>query len=186
MSLQIPAVSRQAIGVPVVDFQLRALSGNQASLKMALNGKRGALVVFWSSVCSHCARYDSYLNGLPWQYPELGMLAVASRERETPEQLRAAASERRLTFPILCDPESRIANLWFTQQTPRVFLIDGDLVLRYRGAIDNFKYPGDSEYAAYLDPAIRQFLSGSPITRSETASFGCAIQSVYYNLPKVL
>jgi len=59
-------------------------------------------------------------------------------------------------------------------------------VLRYRGAIDNFKYPQDPEYVAYLDPAIRQFLDGKPISRTETASFGCAIQSVYYNLPKAL
>jgi hypothetical protein len=54
----------------------------------------------------------------------------------------------------------------------------------YRGAIDNYKYAGDPEYVPYLEPAIAQFLSGSAITRQETASFGCAIQSVYYNLPK--
>jgi hypothetical protein len=58
--------------------------------------------------------------------------------------------------------------------------------LLYRGAIDNFKYPGDPEYLAYLDPAVNSFLAGEPIARKETASFGCAIQSVYYILPKPL
>ncbi len=40
------------------------------------------------------------------------------------------------------------------EQTPRVFLIDGERSLLYRGAIDNFKYPGDPEYLSYLEPAI--------------------------------
>jgi peroxiredoxin len=186
MSAQMFAVSRQEIGMPVTDFQLTAIAGHQVSLQAVLARKRGAIVVFWSGICSHCARYDGYFNGLPWQHPQLEMVAVASREKETVPQIRATAMERRLTFPILYDAGSRVANQWFTQQTPRVFLIDSNRVLRYRGAIDNFKYPGDAEYVAYLDPAIRQFLAGQPISRPETASFGCAIQSVYYNLPKIL
>jgi peroxiredoxin len=179
-------VPRQEIGGAVANFRLPTIMGDEVSLQMALSRKRGATVVFWSSVCSHCARYDGYLNGFPWQYPELGLVAVASREQETVEQLRVAATERRLSFPILYDAGRRVANEWFTQQTPRVFLIDSNSVLRYRGAIDNYKYPGDSEYVAYLDPAIKQFLAGEPIRRAETASFGCAIKSVYYNLPKAL
>ena len=31
-----------------------------------------------------------------------------------------------------------------------------------------------------------EFLSGEAVQRAETASFGCAIQSVYYTLPKHL
>ena len=43
-----------------------------------------------------------------------------------------------------------------------------------------------AEHIAYLDPAISQFLAGEPLIRTETASFGCAIRSVYYILPKAL
>lgn len=186
MPLQRSAGSRQNIGAPVADFQLTTINGDRVSLQMALNRRKAVIVVFWSSVCSHCVHYDGYFNGFPFQHPELGMIAVASRETETVEQLRAAAAQRRLTFPILHDPEGKIANQWFTQQTPRVFLVDTNRTLRYRGAIDNFKYPGDPEYVPYLEPAIQQFLAGQPISRPETASFGCAIQSVYYNLPKAL
>jgi hypothetical protein len=65
-------------------------------------------------------------------------------------------------------------------------LIDANRILLYRGAIDNYKYPDDPNYVAYLEAAIREFLAGQPLTRNDTASFGCAIQSVYYNLPKQL
>ena len=101
-------------------------------------------------------------------------MAIASRHGETTETLRAAISSRKLKFPILHDSGAAIAKQWFTQQTPRVFLIDAQRRLLYRGAIDNYKYAEDPEYRAYLEPAIQSFLEGQPIARAETASFGCA------------
>ena len=177
---------RQEIGMPVNDFHLTTLSGHATSLKMVLAGKKGAVVLFWSGVCSHCVRYDGYLNAFEARYPDLGLLAIASRAGETPEQLRTAIQERKLLFPIAHDPGSLAARLWCTQQTPRVFLLDADRMLLFRGAIDNYKYPGDIEYVAYLEPAIGEFLSNRPISRPETASFGCAIDSVYYKFPRAL
>ena len=81
-------------------------------------------------------------------------------------------------------PLGTVARQWFTQQTPRAFLIDSGRKLLYRGAIDNCKYPEDFEYLAYLDPAIASLPAGAPGARAHTASFGCRIQSVYYLLPK--
>jgi peroxiredoxin len=178
--------SKQEIGKPVGDFRLAAIGGETASLQTVLQGKKGAVVVFWSGVCSHCVRYDGYLNGFAQQHPELGLAAIASRDGETPDQIAATVAERNLEFPILHDPGGVVASQWFTQQTPRVFLLDSSGALLYRGAIDNFKFPDDPEYIGYLEPAIAQFLAGLPLTRTETASFGCAVRSVYYILPKAL
>jgi hypothetical protein len=144
------------------------------------------VVVFWSETCSHCMRYDSYLNTFAARHPDIGLVAVASRHGEEGEQIQATVASRHLTFPILHDASGTVARQWFTQQTPRVFLLTPDLRLLYRGAIDNFKYPEDHDYQAYLEPAIDAFLAGRPIERAETASFGCAVQSVYYVLPKPL
>jgi peroxiredoxin len=178
---------KQAIGLPVSDFALPLISGEgQRSLADFLSGEKGAVVVFWSGVCSHCVRYDDYLNRFRDRHPEIGLVAVASRSGEAADQIRAVALERNLSFPLLHDPPGAVAREWFTQQTPRAFLIDSDRKLLYRGAIDNFKYPEDSDYLAYLEPAIGSFLAGEPIARTETASFGCAIQSVYYILPNPL
>lgn len=180
------AAIKQEIGTPVPDFQLSTINGEEISLQGRLEGRKGAVVVFWSGVCSHCVRYDVYLNAFAQRRPEIGLLAVASRQGETPEQIRATMAERKLQFPMAHDPAGKIAELWAVQQTPRVFLIDANRVLLYRGAIDNFKYPEDPEHVPYLEPAIDQFLAGAPLTRTETASFGCAIRSVYYILPKAL
>jgi peroxiredoxin len=177
---------KQEIGVRMEGFSLASIQGEEFSLDQIVYDRKGAVIIFWSSTCSHCMRYDSYLNGFRQEYPELGIAVIASRERETLTQLRAAAAGRKLKFPILCDPGALIAKKWFAQQTPRAFFIDKDHLLRYRGAIDNYRYPQDPDYVAYLQPAITEFLAGKPVSRTESASFGCAIQSIYYNLPKAL
>lgn len=147
---------------------------------------RGAVIVFWSGVCSHCARYDEYLNRFTQSHPELAFAAIASRQNETPDDIRKVREKRGLTFTTLFDEGMAVARELFTQQTPRAFLVDAHGTLLYRGAIDNFKYPEDNEYDAYLEPAIASMLAGQPIARPEVPSFGCAIQSVYYTIPRPL
>jgi len=168
------------------DFTLPGVNGGQIHLAALLEGKKGAVTVFWSGVCSHCVRYDTYLSSFAQRHPEIGLAVVASRSGETPEQIRKTMAERGIRFPIAHDHGGAVARQWSTEQTPRAFLIDSARVLLYRGAIDNFKYASDPEYIGHLETAISEFLAGKPVRRAETASFGCAIQSVYYTLPKHL
>jgi peroxiredoxin len=176
----------QKMGEPVEDFSLQRTTGGTVSLGEALEGKQGGVVVFWSGICSHCVRYDAYLNSFQAKHPELGFIAIASRQGESPQAVMKQMAERNLTFPMVLDPGGNVAAKWQAQQTPRAYLLDARRAVIYRGAIDNYKYSDDPEQVEYLEPAIDQFLSGVPLTRQETASFGCAIQSVYYVLPKAL
>jgi len=180
------ATERQTFGVPLPDFNLRSLTGDEAGFYKDLEGRKGAVVVFWSSTCSHCVRYDKVFNTFAERHPDLAFFVVASRNAESADAIRKAVKERGITFPILLDPGGKVAAQWHAEQTPRTFLTDHEGKLLYRGAVDNFKYPEDSEYLGYLEPAIADFFAGRPIGRSETASFGCAIQSVYYILPRSL
>lgn len=177
---------RQEIGGVVPDLTLPLLSGGVRSIQSFLEGRQGGIVLFWSAVCSHCIRYDTYLNQFKSRHPEIGLVAVAARQGETLDEQRKNVAERGLNFPILHSADGAAAALYFAQQTPRAYLLDRSRRLLYRGAIDNFKYPHDPEYRAYVEPAIEAMLAGRPIERPETASFGCAIQSVYYVIPKPL
>lgn len=176
----------QRIGGRLEDVSLTSAAGDSENLSRRMTSKRGAVVLFWSGVCSHCTRYDDYLNAFDERHPELAFVAIASRRSETAEIIHKSIAERRLRFPILLDLDGYIADKWYTQQTPRAFLMDAKRTLLYRGAIDNYKYPDNPDYAPYLESAIQQFLAGIPVTRTETASFGCAIKSVYYTLPRGL
>ncbi|MBZ5507092.1 MAG: redoxin domain-containing protein [Acidobacteriia bacterium] len=177
----------QEFGQPVPEFALPLLDGTgKETLHDLLIGKRGAVIVFWSAVCTHCWRYDNYFNAFAEWHPELGFAVIASRYGEKPEEIQDAARQRYLHFPILLDEGGEIAGKWRSQQTPRCYLITADGRLLYRGAIDNFKFPTDPEYVAYLEPTIASYLSDGVIIRSETASFGCAIETTYYHLPRQL
>jgi len=160
--------------------------GGAASLDAALRGRRGGVVVFWSGVCTHCVRYDPYFNQFETAHPELALYVVATRFTESGDDVRAAIADRGLRFHLYNGADGAAATAYFAQQTPRVYLIDPQRTLMYRGAVDNFKYEGDPEFQPYLERAIRSFLNGEPIERPETGSFGCAVKSVYYQLPKMI
>ncbi|MEM7352409.1 MAG: redoxin domain-containing protein [Acidobacteriota bacterium] len=179
-------MAEQSLGDPLPALRLPDLGGGEIDLDAVLAGKRGAVVVFWSGICSHCRRYDDYLGAFADRHPDLALLVVACRQDETLADLRQTATDRALSFPILYDPERQAARAWLVRQTPRTFLLDAQRRLRYRGAIDNFKYPQDPDYVPYLEPALAAFAAGEPIERQETASFGCPVESVYYDLPKPL
>ncbi len=179
-------IEKQDFGEALPDFRLTDLGGKTVSLSQSLEGKQGAVVLFWSSTCSHCVRYDATFDSFGARHPELAFVVLASRVGETADEVKLAAAERKLSFRVILDPGGIVAREWHTQQTPRAFLMDAERRLYYRGAVDNFKYPEDPEYVAYLEPAIVEHLSGKPVTRPETASYGCAIQSVYYMLPRAL
>lgn len=169
------------------DFNLPLLDGSgERTLQDYVDGKIGAVIVFWSAICTHCVRYDGYFNSLANSHPRIGFVAIASRYGETAEQILRAMNKRILHFPVLRDPSGSVAREWYSQQTPRCYLVDAERRLLYRGAVDNFKLPADDEYVAYLEPAIRCLLAGEPVARSETSSFGCAIDTMYYHLPKQL
>jgi peroxiredoxin len=176
----------QEIGRETSDFTLQDLNGIPVTFSSELEGKKAGVLVFWSAVCSHCVRYDDYLNRFSERHPDIALLAIASRGQESREDLLKTVRDRKLSFRILFDAGGKLAGQWFTQQTPRAFLVSPDRSLLYRGAIDNFQFPGDSEYVAYLEPAIEDFLAGRPVSQPETASFGCAIKSVYYTLPRTI
>jgi peroxiredoxin len=181
------SVTKQEFGQRVPDFSLSPLDGDGVrTLPDYLAGKMGAAIVFWSAICTHCFRYDEYFNSFSGLHPQLGFVAIASRYGETCEQMHEAVKRRRLRFPILVDPSGAVARAWHSQQTPRSYLVDREGHLVYRGAIDNFKFSKDPEYAAYLEPVIESHLAGKRIARAETASFGCAIETSYYHLPKQL
>jgi peroxiredoxin len=181
------AGAKQEFGRPLPGFSLPSLNGrDQRTLADYLTDKVGAVMVFWSAMCAHCRRYDEYFNSFAKLHSQLGFAAIASRSGETPSQMQSAARQRRLVFPILLDQSGEVARLWHAQQTPRSYLIAPGGRLAYRGAIDNFKLPSDEGCVAFLEPAIRSYLAGQPIARVETASFGCAIETTYYHLPRQL
>jgi peroxiredoxin len=140
-------------GSPAPDFALERLADGATVRLSELRG-RVVLVSFWATWCAPC---EEEMPALERLYRELRaegfeLLAVsvdADREAVVAFQQRLGVS-----FPILLDPEQRVAREWQTFRFPESLLVDRDgrVVERYVGA-------KEWDSGAYLE-RIRRLLRG--------------------------
>ena len=80
---------------------------------------------------------------------------------------RRACQAAAIRFPVLKDPENRVADLLLAERTCEALVIDGSGRLRYRGAIDDQYALGsrrDEPAQNYLAQAIEAVLAGKPVS----------------------
>ncbi len=164
------------VGDRVGDFRLPDTNGNTH----ALSGYSGRVVVlaFWSFKCPVALAYTDRLRSLQDKYAGRGVVvfAVASNANETPAETKRNASNLGLRFPVLLDSDGALADKLGATHTPETFILDAGGVIRYQGAIDNNKRPGDSGRVAHAEEALDSLLAGRPVHVTETTPFGCAIR----------
>jgi peroxiredoxin len=171
-----PAVSGSEIGSKLADFQLKDASGAGRSLE-SYSGKI-VILVFWSFKCPVSLAYDDRVEKLQAKYSDKSVvvLGVASGANDNADEIRANAANRKIQFPILLDSEGDLAEKLGATHTPDIFILDRENILRYRGALDNNKKPGENGRIGYVEDAIDSILSGRAIPISETRPFGCSIK----------
>ncbi len=164
------------LGTRVEDFRLVDAVGNAHSLSQYSG--RVVVLAFWAFKCPVSLSYDSRLGDLQAKYRNSGviLLAVDSNANEGPAEIRANASNLQLPFPVLLDGEGSLAEKLKATQTPSLYIIDGRGILRYRGALDNRKKPGEGGRIAHAEQAIDDILAGRPVATPETPSNGCPIR----------
>jgi peroxiredoxin len=164
------------IGSKLHNFQMTDVSGKIQSLKQY----EGKIVVlfFWSFKCPVSLAYIDRMEALRNKYGNQGviLLGVASGINESQEEIRANALNLDIKIPILLDSDGELMDKLGATHTPSVFILDQDAVLRYRGAPDNNRAPGDKGRVAYINDAIESLLNGRAISVPETLVFGCSIK----------
>jgi peroxiredoxin len=156
-SLPSPGVgSRWAVvGERAPEIALRSLDGGEQRLS-AYSG-RVVLVTFWTTFCGPCRQELPALEALRVRYPDLVVLAVSLDEDGEDDQVRAVAGELQLHFPILRDPQGRVA-FEYTKiaATPFTALVGRDGLLRatHRGYLP--------PVATRLDTEVRTALAEAP------------------------
>jgi peroxiredoxin len=159
------------IGDTVPSFAGKTVQGSTFSLAEAQKGHQAVVVVFRSTLCPYSNSYNELLKSMTTEYGRKGVLflAVHSDRWETDDDIRAHAAKFGYVFPVIRDPDGRVATLLNARRTPEVFLMDGDGKLRYHGRIAAKIGTPD------LRNAIDALLAGRPINPAETKAFGCSI-----------
>lgn len=162
------------IGELVKDFELPGLDGR--AYRLADYRGRIVVITFWSASCPWSKLYDAYFQGRwqDWQHQGIMLLAIASNADESEADLRRAAAEAGLSFPILLDRGNAIADRFQAVTTPHVFVIDAAGRLAYRGAVDDRQFRRQAT-VNYLDEALASLRAGRRPEVQETPPRGCTI-----------
>ena len=143
---------------------------------------KGLCVVFSCNHCPVARAYEDRVIALGREYREKGIPFVlissndaAANPADGPADMKMRAGEKNYPFPYLYDESQEVGRAFGARVTPHVYLFDKDLVLRYRGAVDDDE---DEPRIAYLKSALDLVLAGSSskIDPAETIAKGCSIK----------
>ncbi len=177
------------IGEPAPSFELLDLEGNTYKLE----DFAGQIVVlhFQSCTCPWEAAYRPILNALAAQSqfgPEevegeivqpVQFIAINSNNGEDIEQIAEYVEQAPIDYPVLKDAGNEVADLYGAQNTPHIFVIDADGILRYKGGIE--KAPirpsecGNTD-EQYLESVLIALINEAELPVTETESKGSAIK----------
>jgi peroxiredoxin len=158
---------------PAPLFRLSGIDGRT----YALEEQRGNVVIlnFWSAECPWSERADRLLSDYRQAWGEQVVVwTIAANENEGLAMVRRQAAERHLRV-VLRDEKNRVADLYGAQTTPHFFVIDGEGVLRYQGALDDVTFRVRQPTREFLRPAVETVLAGRRPDPALTPGYGCAI-----------
>jgi len=175
-----------SLGEPAPDFTLKdVISDGQVSLA-SLRGKvRGAVVIFSCNHCPWVIKYEDRMIALTRKYQEKGIpfFIISSNDivkfpQDGPERMKERAAQKGYPFPYLFDESQEVARAYGAQVTPHIFLFDGDLKLRYRGAIDDNPDLENRPTINYLTDALDAVLrgQGAAVSTPATRALGCSLK----------
>ncbi len=189
--LQAPSTQasrRAAVGQPAPQFALKDLENNEVKLS---DFKGKVVVLEWFNPgcpfvrLSHTA---GSLKGLAKKHAEGGnvvWLAInsgaAGKQGHDVDENRAKAREWGIDYPVLRDESGSVGKAYGATNTPHLFVIDAEGVLRYSGAIDNSpdgegKSPRGGKLVNYANQALDELSQGKPVSVPTTKAYGCGVK----------
>lgn len=163
----------------VKDFTLKDADSTSHALYKLSEEKAATVVLFLATQCPIATDYAERIVVLVKSYDEkrVRFIGINSNKQEKIKEIAEYSEKYGFKFPVLKDPENKIADYFGARRTPEVFLLDTERVLRYAGAIDNSpKVPTKH----YLQDALDLVISGKDIPKSlkKTRAVGCTIKRV--------
>jgi peroxiredoxin len=169
-----------AIAAAAPDFQLTTLDGKPFSLSSAAKSHKAVVLIFISTQCPYSNAYNDRMRDMASAYASKGVLfaGVNSNKTEDAAAVLSHAKEHGHTFPIMKDPQNKVADFYDARHTPTVYVVDSQGKVRYEGRIDeNYENPAGVT-SPDLRNALDSLLAGKPVAKTVTKAFGCSIKRV--------
>lgn len=181
------AVAAAKINEPAPEFTLTDSNGNAHSL----SDFRGKTVVLeWTNAeCPFVVKHyksgnmqrqqaEATANGVIWLTINSG---APGKQGHVDGAGANAVIERTggKQTAYLIDADGKVGRLYGARTTPHMFVIDGEGVLRYMGAIDSNPSgdPADIPNATqYVEVALAELAAGKPVSTPVTQPYGCSVK----------
>ena len=164
------------IGSTIAAFALPDTSGAEHSLA-SLKGKNGVVLIFIAVQCPVSNGYNERMEKLAQDYQAKGInvVGINANATESAADIKAHAAEKHLTFTILKDNGSKIADMLGATRTPEAYFLDASSKLLYHGRIDNSRDITQVNSSELRD-ALEATLAGKPVPKTTASAFGCSIK----------
>lgn len=103
------------------DFSLQDLTGKTWTFA-ELRGKV-VLVNFWATWCPPCRKEMPDLESLYEKFGTQGLVILGISD-ETPAKVEPFVHERKVTFPVLLDPDRKVNEMFIVEGIPKSFVYD--------------------------------------------------------------
>jgi hypothetical protein len=147
------------------------------SYRMADLDSKILAVVF---ACHHCptvVAYEDRIKQLQADYQDKGVQVVVLNPNGIYplSRMKDRAEEKEYNFLYIMDESKESGHKYGARNTPHVFLLDQDRVLRYKGAIDDNMNPANVQQH-YVRAALDALLAGNKPQVAETNPIGCTVK----------
>ncbi len=173
------------VGDKAGDFTLKNVDGKMVSLTDYPEAK-GFIVIFTCNHCPYSKLYEDRIIALDANYRDKGFPVIAINPNDPAVQpedsyplMQVRAREKGFTFPYLFDETQDVARAYGATRTPHVFILsmdEGDLIVKYIGAIDNNSKSAAEASEKYVEDALNALLSGNDPAVNYTRAVGCTIK----------
>lgn len=149
-----------------------------------IKGKTATVIVF---ICNHCPfvkHINPQLIQLAHDYVNKGVqvIAISSNDakqypEDGPQQMKKVAQQLKYPFPYLYDETQEVAKAYNAACTPDFFIYDCNLLLTYRGQLDDSR-PGNDIPVSGKDirTALDSMIKGDPVSAIQKPGIGCSIK----------
>jgi mono/diheme cytochrome c family protein len=140
-----------------------------------LRGRKAVVLVFGGVDCPRSRASEARVADLSRKHPEAAFFVVDSNWCDTPEEIEAHVKRGGFGVPWIRDAGGKAATAWRVEIQPTAFVLDANLVIRYRGLIDDHKNE-ELVRNRYLADALEAVLAGRTPGVQATDPAGCTVK----------
>lgn len=109
-----------------VDFELPTTSGDTIALRDVVKAKKLTMINFWATWCGPCRLEMPQFEKMYKEQKEKGFELLAISCDQDADALTTYLARKPVSFPVLHDPEGRVAALYGVKAYPTTILIDAN------------------------------------------------------------